>query len=64
MDAQASWSGCYINVQHCGGGGGGGGGGSAYGSSATERPLGTIPEEKGISSRSQVSVSSRYELSC
>ena len=37
---------------------------AVYGSSATEAPLRTIPEEKGISSRFRVSFSSRYDLSC
>ena len=34
------------------------------GPSANERPPGTIREEKGISSRFRVSISSRYDLSC
>ena len=34
-----------------------------YGPSATERPLGTVHEEKGISSQFQVSLVSRYGLS-
>ena len=37
---------------------------AVYGPSATERPLGTIYEENGISSRLQVSVLTRYDLSC
>ena len=37
---------------------------AVYGPSASERPIGTIGEEKGISSRFRVSVSSRYDLSC
>ena len=37
---------------------------AVFGSSATERPLWTIREEKGISSRFQVSISWRYDLSC
>ena len=37
---------------------------AAYGYSATERYLGTIREEKGISSQFRVSISSRYDLSC
>ena len=37
---------------------------TVYGPSATERPLGTICEEKGISSRFRVSISLRYDLSC
>ena len=36
---------------------------AVYGPSATERPIGTICEEKGISSRFQVSITSRYDLS-
>ena len=32
--------------------------------SATKKTLGTICEEKGISSGFQVSISSRYDLSC
>ena len=36
---------------------------AVYGLSATERPLGTIREEKGISSWFRVSISSRYDLS-
>ena len=31
---------------------------------ATERPLGTVPEENRISSLFQVSISFRYDLSC
>ena len=38
--------------------------GTVYGASAAKRPLGTICEEKGISSRFRVSISSRYELIC
>ena len=34
------------------------------GASATERPLGNIRKKKGISSQFQVSISSRYDLSC
>ena len=34
------------------------------GSSANERPLGTIHEEKGNSSRLPISISSGYDLSC
>ena len=37
---------------------------AVYGPSATKRPLGTIREEKGISSRFRISISSRYDLSC
>ena len=37
---------------------------AVHGLSATERPLGTIREERGIFSRFRVSVSSQYELSC
>ena len=37
---------------------------AVYGTFGTERPLGTIREEKGISSRFRVSISSRYDLSC
>ena len=37
---------------------------SLYKCAAFERPLGTIREDKGISSRSRVSFSSRYDLSC
>ena len=36
---------------------------AVYGSSATERPLGTIPKEKGISSRLPVTISFWYDLS-
>ena len=35
-----------------------------YGPSATERPLGSVREENGISALFQVSISSRYDLSC
>ena len=35
-----------------------------YGSSATGRPHGTIRKEKGISAIFQVSISSRYDLTC
>ena len=35
-----------------------------YGPFTTARPLGTIREEKWISSRFRVSISSRYDLSC
>ena len=37
---------------------------AVYGISATERPLGTICEEKGTSSRYWFSISSCYDLSC
>ena len=37
---------------------------AVYGPSSIERPLGTIREEKGISSRFRVSISSQYDLSC
>ena len=37
---------------------------AVYDPSATEKPLGTICEEKGISSRFRVSTSSRYDLTC
>ena len=37
---------------------------AVYGVPTTDRPLGTIGEEKGISSRFQVSISSKYDLSC
>ena len=40
---------CYINMWHCDG---------LSGSSATERPLGTVCKEKGISSQFRVSISS------
>ena len=35
-----------------------------YGPSATDRLLGTVPEESGNSSWFQVSISSRYDLNC
>ena len=38
--------------------------GCLVGAYATESPQGTIREEKGISSRSRVSISSLYGLSC
>ena len=34
------------------------------GASAAKRPIGTFCEEKGVSTQLQVSLSSRYELSC
>ena len=37
---------------------------TVYDPSATERPLETIHEEKGISSQFWVSIVSRYDLSC
>ena len=37
---------------------------AVYGPSAPERPLGATLEEKGISSRFLVSISSQYDLSC
>ena len=37
---------------------------AVYGAFATENPLGTIRKGKGISSRLQVSISSRSDLSC
>ena len=39
-------------------------GSAVYSPFAAERPLGTIREEKGISSRFRVSISLRYDLSC
>ena len=45
-----------INVQHCGG--------LPIGPSATERHLGAICEEKGISSQFRVPISLPYDLSC
>ena len=37
---------------------------AVYGPSATERPLRTIREEKGILPQFRGSISSRYDLSC
>ena len=37
---------------------------AVYGTYATERTLGDIREEKGISSRFRPSITSRYDLSC
>ena len=37
---------------------------AVYGPAATKRPIETIREEKGISSRLRVSISSRYDLRC
>ena len=52
------WPGYYINVQCCGGL-------SMVLNSATERPLGTICEEKEISSLFEVPISFQYDhLSC
>ena len=51
VDPQSGWPGCCINVRCCD-------------PSATERPLGTIREEKGISSRLRVYISSLYDISC
>ena len=50
------WPGCfiiYVVVEGC-----------LYGPSATERPLGTIHEDKGISSQFRVFILTRYDLSC
>ena len=51
---EACWSGLYINVRRCGG--------LSIVILQLKGPLGTIREEKGISSRLRVSISSRYTL--
>ena len=56
LDPQAGWPGCYINVWHCGG--------LSVLLLQLKDPLGTIWEEKGISSQFRISILSRYDLSC